>query len=369
MANSGNRCFANAVLQALLHAPPFLALLQDQLRADIGGGAWMGAHVQVQAHEHGHSHSHSHDHGSAEWAGQEHPLLRALLLLVDATSTDGTDGAAPAAVVDAVVDALLASTTAFHGHQQQDAEEFLTALLGQLGAELGRADAAPGTCEEWLEAGGQGRAVRTRQMSLAPAGTRSHPLTRLFGGTLRTSGGSRVVVEPFLVLPLAVTAATRSVEDALLLLARPERVPHAPGAPALRRQVLLGDLPALLVLQLKRFVLAPGGTRLLKLAHPLRAPARLLLPPACLHRAPPGGAAYALRAVVHHHGTALDAGHYTAQLATPAGFWAFDDDRPVRPEPVERVEHYSHTSYLLFYERVSGTEGVDGEGMMVKGGW
>jgi len=338
IVNSGNHCFANVVLQALLHSPPFFQLMQEQVRFLLR------------------------EDGCC-------PLLRSLVEFMDAA--EEVHGAPSNAhlvsseVIDNVLDSLLATTTTFAGYHQQDAEEFLTALLTQLSDELSALlqpedTAATAIDEEWLEAGPRKRAIRTRQISPAHANSRNHPFLRLFSGTLRTTlsrGGGRVVVEPFMVLPMAVTASTRTLEDALLLLAREECVRTADDCGFVRRQVLLADLPHLLIIQLKRFVM-PEGTdkqhRLHKVTHPFKAPISLTVPAQSMHKGSSAAGCsthYSLCAIIDHHGDSLNAGHYTAQLHTATGFWRFDDERPVRPESAEQVEQCSQTSYLLFYER------------------
>ena len=64
---------------------------------------------------------------------------------------------------------------------------------------------------------------------------------------------------------------------------------------------------------------------------------------------------YDLAAVVNHHGSGIDTGHYTAYCRnTVNGTWNLFNDVHVRP--VSALDVAASQAYLLFYERRIGTE-------------
>ncbi|KAJ6491863.1 hypothetical protein DFH09DRAFT_1208034, partial [Mycena vulgaris] len=142
------------------------------------------------------------------------------------------------------------------GGQQEDAEEFLGFLLDPLEEEL--LVLAPAGVEAqngWLEDGRKNRAIIvTRTIKEAES-----PISRIFGGkfrsTLRAAGQKdSVIIEAWRTLRLDIqrdAIHTHTIQDALSFIAHPQAV-HM-GAADASLQILLGALPPLLVLHVKRF--------------------------------------------------------------------------------------------------------------------
>lgn len=257
------------------------------------------------------------------------------------------------------------------GHQQ-DAEEFLGFLLaglhdecvsvmrsqGTLPASTAEAPLSPVSTTSgagdagWLEVGPKQKAAITRQ-SGDP--TTSSPLTRIFGGALRSELRvpglkNSVTLEPYQPLQLDIGSPNiNNITDALKGLTKPESLtgdfnsPRGPGTTA-TKQVFIESLPPILILHLKRFQYdSSGGTQ--KIWKRIGYPLDLEMPKEVFPPAKRGGFAvkgglprYRLTAVVYHHGKSAAGGHYTVDLLRQdRREWVRVDDtliRRIRPEDV-----------------------------------
>lgn len=224
--------------------------------------------------------------------------------------------------------------------------------------------------EGWMEVGQKGKTAFTRTTS-----TSDSPITKIFGGklrsVLRTPGAKdSVTLEPYQPLQLDIQPNNvLTIEDALLNLTVPETIPGvfspARGGPVdATKQVFIEHLPPVLILHLKRFlydevggvqknskevgygdVLEVGGEMV---SHAKRSE---------------GNVVYRLFGVVYHHGRYATGGHYTVDvLRQDSSSWIHFDDtlfNPVSTEHVGRKPNHSISSsvghdglaYLLFYRR------------------
>lgn len=351
IVNPGNRCYLNAVLQVLLHTRPFHNYLCRYLpRLELF---------------------------SSLLATGRYPLLAALQRFFGAFIEDDRMSvlamAVDASLVDGVFDALCGKTRRFSAtgfDEQEDAEEFLTALLDALGEELsdlrqhlpfalpfessvGLNVARMEDEGEWLEVGPKQRLSTTRTTPVAMT-----PLHVLFAGSFRSlyrvsATRPSITLEPFTVLPLALCddhgRAVHSVEEALAHVTRCERL-----ADRATKQLSFAALPPILVLQLKRFIHSgsSGGAH----AESLHKDTRSIAIPATMQLDTTHGTrptTFRLYAVINHHGASLHGGHYTAHVRGDANDWMlFDDERSVKkshdsgPSPLNTA-----TAYLLFYQR------------------
>jgi ubiquitin carboxyl-terminal hydrolase 10 len=121
-----------------------------------------------------------------------------------------------------------------------------------------------------------------------------------------------------------------------------------------QRQSLLLQLPAVLVLHLKRFTFDQHGPH--KVSKPIRFGEALKLRSTFLAASASycnGGRAgtpsYRLVAVVSHHGKSLNGGHYTCDVRSRDDEWCHCDDSNVRQVAV--VEVLRRQAYVLFYQR------------------
>ncbi|KAG0655586.1 hypothetical protein C6P46_000809 [Rhodotorula mucilaginosa] len=241
---------------------------------------------------------------------------------------------------------------------QEDAEEFLGFFLETLHEEIlklveieeaqeekrkGKGKAPIGVAEEgWEEVGSKGRVATTRTTA-----TKESPITRIFGGKLRSvlrcpGQKDSVTIEPFQRLQLDIQPDhVLSIEDALLHLTTPESLPDFMSSRGVRtqdasKQVFVDALPPVLLLHLKRFLYDEVGgvqksTKKVAYGTELTIDERVMSAPL---RAQVGkdGAKYELFGVVYHHGLQASGGHYTVAVRrgyqSPA--WLELDDTHMR---------------------------------------
>ena len=120
-----------------------------------------------------------------------------------------------------------------------------------------------------------------------------------------------------------------------------------------QRQSLLLQLPAVLVLHLKRFTFDRHGPH--KVSKPIRFGEALKLrstflaaSASCCNTGRAGTPSFRLVAVVSHHGQSLGRGHYTCDVRGQDE-WCHCDDSNVRPVTVAEV--LKRQAYVLFYQR------------------
>lgn len=380
LVNTGNMCFANAVLQALLHCAPFAALVA-RLGTGAGVGAGgaggllgaMGAFVREVGAERERDKDGREGRGSGSvgYGGSHGGGSKG-----KGRAEEEPVGEPEAFVPTGVYDALKGLKRFDHmrGGQQEDAEEFLGFFLDTLEEELlalvpapaGVAPPAPAVVEAeepqevqdgWLEVGRKNRAVVTRTIKAADS-----PISRLFGGkfrsTLRAPGQKdTVIVEDWRALRLDIQRdAVHTIQDALALLAAPQAV-QMRGADA-SQQILVAALPPVLVLHVKRFYYdaAAGVVKLGKrvtFGPELEIGGDVLAPNAPVRKP----VRYQLFAAVYHHGASAAGGHYTLDVQHATRGWVRIDDELVSDVRAEDVFGYGaereegRCAYLLFYRR------------------
>ncbi|KAJ7681639.1 hypothetical protein B0H17DRAFT_1075760 [Mycena rosella] len=256
-------CFANAVLQALVHCAPFAALV---VRLGAGAGAGQrpvggllgatGAFVrEFMEEKQGGKEANVNANGKE---GNGKGKGRAEREREREEEEEEREAFVPTGVYDA-----LKGTKRFdhmRGGHQEDAEEFLGFFLDTLEEEL-LALPAPTVVEAeepveaqdgWLEVGRKNRAVVTRTIKAAES-----PISRIFGGkfrsTLRAAGQKdSVIVEDWRALRLDIQRdAIHTIQDALAFIAHPQAVQM--GTVTASQQILIAALPPVLVLHVKRF--------------------------------------------------------------------------------------------------------------------
>lgn len=203
----------------------------------------------------------------------------------------------------------------------------------------------------WLEVGPRQKAAITR----SSGSTSSSPISKIFGGLLRSElrvPGLKpsITTEPYQPLQLDIGSPNiRTIIDALKGLTSQEKLQGDFNSPrgtdvGASKQVLIDELPPVLILHLKRFQFdATGGT--LKIAKKVGYPLDLEIPREVLSRQKVASLGkslprYKLFAVVYHHGKNASVGHYTADVRRQDGAqWIRIDDtkiEPIRAEDVTR---------------------------------
>lgn len=185
----------------------------------------------------------------------------------------------------------------------------------------------------WHEVGPKQKPAITRSSGTI---TTSSPITKIFGGTLRSELRvpglkNSVTLEPYQPLQLDIgSPQVHNIVDALKGLTRPEALqgdfksPKGPKVSA-TKQVFIETLPPVLILHLKRFQYdSNGGVQ--KIWKKIGYPLELELPKEVFSRQQQGKflghgglPKYRLIAVVYHHGKNASGGHYTVDVRRQDG--------------------------------------------------
>ncbi|KAJ0809939.1 putative ubiquitinyl hydrolase 1 [Helianthus annuus] len=347
LINSGNMCFLNATLQALLSCSPVVQLLQG-IRARI-----------------------------AQKTG--YPTLAAFGEFISefkmpagASSKDTMQTGRPFS--PAMFEVVLKNFTPdvpnnISGRpRQEDAQEFLSFVMHQMHDELlkleGQASNANGNGsslvssvedDDWETVGPKNKSAVTRTQNFAPSEVRA-----IFGGQLRSVVRARgnkdsATVQPFFLLHLDISHdGVANIEDALRLYSMPETLDEyrttsgKAGVVTARKSVNLQTLPKIMILHLKRFGYGTNGST--KLHKPVRFPLELLLSRDLLVSTATKDRKYTLIASVTHHGREASKGHYTADACYPNQQWFRFDDASVTAISTNKVLH--DQAYILFYKRL-----------------
>ncbi|GER43593.1 ubiquitin carboxyl-terminal hydrolase [Striga asiatica] len=349
LINSGNLCFLNATLQALLACSPFVQLLQGLRNRNI--------------------------------AKVHHPTLAALVDFIAEFDAVGGSITKKKDVSELEIgrpfspimfeEVLRKFTPDIFGSvsgrpRQEDAQEFLSFIMDQMHDELLKVEGQSyGTksslvCtsedDEWETVGPKNKSAVTRTQNFVPS-----ELDSIFDGQLRSVVNARgnkpsATVQPFRLLHLDIShEAIRTIEDALRFFSAPETLDeYRPsragkvGVVAARKSVHIQALPKILILHLKRFGYDAFGST--KLHKPIRFPLELVLSRNLLVSSTVEGRRYELVSTVTHHGKEASKGHYTADVRTAVGQWLRFDDAYVHAIGTNRVLH--DQAYVLFYKQL-----------------
>ncbi|KAH7107660.1 hypothetical protein BKA62DRAFT_684060 [Auriculariales sp. MPI-PUGE-AT-0066] len=404
LINSGNLCFANTILQALVYSPPFYKLF-----AELGRLAAPTSPAQTSNSSHATKPPTRVAVGSY-LGGPSTPLVDATVHFLSefapaAPNADASRSRSPAQSLESdpfiptyIYDALK-ETKRFdsmrRGHQE-DAEEFLGFYLDTLEEELlallasliptasgtgansaAQAKPEPQVVEEsasdagisedgWTEVGRRNRAVVVTSIKSTES-----PITRIFGGKFRSvlrtpgSGKDSVLVQDWNRLQLDIQPPhVVTISDALKQLTAPETVHVGPSSSTeASKQVQLDSLPNILVLHIKRFSYdptLPGGGGVVKNGKHVKFEPVLELSNELMSSARKSTSTpkYRLFAVVYHHGQSATGGHYTLDILHPAPghvndpWLRLDDDivQRIRPDDVFGQDgRDDKVAYLLLY--------------------
>lgn len=350
LINSGNLCFLNATLQALLSCSPFVELL-----------------VKLRIH-------------SISMA--EYPILAAFVgflsqfVVPSSTSSmkkDATSIEVGTPFIPAMFDTVLKKFTpdvhkSISGMaRQEDAQEFLSFVMDQMHGELLKLEGQSGSSgknsslvsseedEEWETVGPKNKSAVTRTQDFVPSN-----LSAIFGGQLRSLVKARgnkasATVQPFLVLHLDIShKAVHNIQDALRLFSAPETLEGyrttvgKVGVATARKSISIQTLPKMMILHLKRFGYGSYGST--KLHKPVQFPLELVISRDLLASSTTEGRQYQLVSTITHHGREASKGHYTADCRHLSGKWLRFDDASVTSVTTSKVLH--DQAYVLFYKQV-----------------
>ncbi|CBQ70684.1 related to ubiquitin carboxyl-terminal hydrolase 36 [Sporisorium reilianum SRZ2] len=306
LANYGNTCYMNSVMQSLIHTPPlaFALLTQDldALHGELGGKP----------------------NATFDAVTAMHAFTRASLM-----------GSKPTNAPKEFNRNLKAFAKPLRQGRQEDAHEYLRFLLEAL----------------------QQSCLARASKSLKPDDPirRTTFVQKMFGGKLRSRvtchscGHNSDTFDPFMDLSLEVRKGITSLTDAFRAFVAKD---HLTGSEKYKcdkckrkvdatKQFTIEAAPPALTVHLKRFT-AFGG----KVSRQINFDESLNIAPyLSVNRGP---ARYKLYAVVHHYGSGPNSGHYVASVRSPSGKWTRMDDSLVsemgRSGPLN-----DQSAYILFY--------------------
>ncbi|KAJ3683800.1 hypothetical protein LUZ60_014027 [Juncus effusus] len=350
LINTGNLCFLNASLQALLSCSPFVELLQDlrdqnipkvgypTLSAFVDFISYFDMPIESSVNMNG--------KGGIECGKSLNPLMFDSVLRTFTPNLPTGTSARP---------------------RQEDAQEFLSFVMDQMHNELLKLNNSGSERENkttvvsssddddgWETVGPKNKTAITRTQTFLPS-----KLTEIFGGQLKsvvkaTRIKASATVQPFLLLHLDIfPESVQNIEHALHLFSAPENLEgyrtntSKAGAVSARKSVTLQSLPRIMILHLMRF--SYGGQGSSKLHKKVLFPMQLSLSPKLISSSS-DRRKYELVATVTHHGREPSKGHYTTDAKYSNGQWIRYDDGSVRAVTSKEVlqEHV----YILFYKQV-----------------
>lgn len=349
LINTGNLCFLNATLQALLSCSPFVQLLQELRIRDIPkvGFPTLTAFSEFVC---------------------DFDMPTSSNLKKDAVETGRP-------FRPAMFEAVLKNFTpdvpnSISGRpRQEDAQEFLSFIMHQMHDELlkleGQSSGTNGFKtsvvssteeDEWETVGPKNKSAVTRTQSFIPS-----ELSDIFGGQLRSVVKARgnkasATVQPFLLLHLDIhLEVVRTIEDALHLFSAPENLEGyrtsaigKGGVVTAKKSVKIQTLSKIMILHLMRFSYGSQGSA--KLLKPVHFPLEFILSRELLVSSSTESRKYELVATVTHHGREPSKGHYTADVRHANGQWLRFDDASVTAIAMSKVLH--DQAYVLFYKQV-----------------
>ncbi|KAI4384639.1 hypothetical protein MLD38_002762 [Melastoma candidum] len=352
LVNSGNLCFLNATLQALISCTPFVQLLFELKQRGVpkAGFPTLTAFAEFISEFElpDGSGLKKKDGGPFETGRPLAPAMFAPVLKKFSPDVPYSTSGRP---------------------RQEDAQEFLSFIMDQMHDELlklggnfsmrdGGKISLVSTVEddEWETVGPKNKSAITRTQSFVPS-----ELSAIFGGQIRsvvkTKGNkASATVQPYLLLHLDIYPdAVQTIEDALRLFSAPETLegyrPSTSGKAGIvsaRKSIKIQTLSKILILHLMRFGYgSQGSTKLHKAVH---FPLEFILGREMLLSPFTEGRKYKLVATVTHLGREPSKGHYTADVLYPNDRWLRFDDASVTSIGINKVLH--DQAYVLFYMQV-----------------
>ncbi|KAL5543664.1 hypothetical protein UlMin_007448 [Ulmus minor] len=349
LINSGNLCFLNATLQALLSCSPFVQLLHELRNRDIPKAGFPTLTA------------------FAEFVSEFDMPSSSSLNKRDAVVVETGRSFIPTMFEGVLKKFTPDIQSGISGRpRQEDAQEFLSFMMDQMHDELLKLGGhsliiksslvSSTEDDEWETVGPKNKSAVTRTQSFVPS-----ELSDIFGGQLRSvvkAKGNRAsaTVQPYLLLHLDIhPEAVRTIEDALKLFSAPETLegyrPAAAGKAGVvtaSKAVKIQSLSKIMILHLMRFGYgSQGSTKLLK---PVLFPLELVLGRELLVSPTTEGRKYELVATITHHGREPSKGHYTADARHGNGQWLRFDDASVTAIGTAKVLH--DQAYVLVYKQL-----------------
>ncbi|KAK9125139.1 hypothetical protein Scep_013985 [Stephania cephalantha] len=316
LINSGNLCFLNATMQALLSCSPFVQLLQELRSRNVPkvGFPTLHAFAEFISEFDMPANSSSKKNGVAtlETGRPFSPIMFEPILKSFTPDVPNGISGRP---------------------RQEDAQEFLCFIMDQMHDELlkleghlsnisaGKLSLVSSLEDDgWETVGPKNKSAVTRTQSFLPS-----ELSAIFGGQLKSVVKARETLEGY--------RTAGAGKD---------------GVVSASKSVKIQTLSKIMILHLMRFGYGSQGST--KLHKPVRFPLELVLGRELLVSQSGEGRKYELVATITHHGREPSKGHYTADARYSDGRWLHYDDASVAAVGVNKVLH--EQAYVLFYKQV-----------------
>ncbi|RCK57523.1 Ubiquitin carboxyl-terminal hydrolase 3 [Candida viswanathii] len=370
LTNSGNICYMNSILQILLYCEPFNRLLKLIETKSIGT---LGVSPT--------------------------PLLDATITFFNQFQEDSKAPVSP----EDFYSSLTQQEKFAHlkWGQQEDAEEFLGYYIDGLNDEMLREIKLVSTSQvdkliqtysqehdsetasrfkfnvkstikrvkneeeeddgEWSQVNNKKNST-TNKVEVDPT-----PLKMIFGGQFKSvltipkqssSFQKSITLDPFQHVQLDISAAD-TIDDAFKHLNELENISYTNNNKEVqaKKQTFIEKLPNVLIIHLKRFsYLKDQEIGVEKLRKKIDYNHDLTIPKEVLASEPSSPIKYQLLAVVYHHGSSADAGHYTSDIHNAGVWWRIDDTfvKQIKNEEVLNAgtEENIKNAYILLYTRI-----------------
>ncbi|GMI16117.1 hypothetical protein TrLO_g4847 [Triparma laevis f. longispina] len=322
LRNLGNTCFLNSTLQCLAYSPVFSQCLLLPPSSNNSGNVKPASRITL--------------------------ILQNLLKTIHmSASNKHTTACNPSPLVSR----LRELSKNFKPHRQEDAHEFLIALLSHLQEAELKACGIDSRKSGWRDRMGLKRLDETSLVH------------RMFGGYLRSQilctrcGFKSNTYDPFLDLALDIssklitslkTALSHHTSTETLDSDNKYKCSGCNHQVCAKKQLTIFRPPLTLIVQLKRFRYSPfgfsrgGGS---KISKKIQYSSTLKLPLSDKRKC-----VYNLSSVLVHVGTSSSSGHYYSYVKSVGGKWFEMNDEYVRPCGEEQVLNV-RDAYLLFYTR------------------
>merc|ERR1719354_776028 len=392
LSNRSNWCFVNAILQALVACPPFFNMFKT-INQQFGVAGLIGTKTaMIQAILNFVKDFSPLEAKSRRLNGKGKNLKKEDISVAPCLE--------PASVYKMLLNLPQNDSFQVVEGRQEDAEEFLTCLLNGLSDEMteiikavpkdervggegveGHDDEAPGFVqdevdnsmedqEDWKEVSARGKPCVTRRVVSQDTTTKGTPIQNLAMGMCRSSlrcesGEISATLQPFFTLQLDIqNPDVKTLDEALLKNFDSEDIEGYKNQKTNQvvkatRSLNLEELPAILILHMKRFVYDAKTGGVQKTLKPVEFSADLEIPRTVLstetrNKFSQKERTYKLFAVVCHNGREATKGHYVTDIYHSGyGTWLHCDDALVTETGLESVLTPSQTStpYILFYRR------------------
>ncbi|MBW0538594.1 hypothetical protein O181_078309 [Austropuccinia psidii MF-1] len=373
LINNGNICFANAILQVLVHSPPFYnllnhldqilpLLLKSQNPLLMASLDFLKKFKSINPSQLSKSKIISNSNSSLNFTSN--------------SNLPQSDPFIPLSIWSATKN--YPKFNLMRSGQQQDAQEFLCLFLDTLDQEINSVinlhDSSLKsnhhhlfnnlTLNDWLEVGSKGKTTITRFVNSSAS-----PLSNLFDLKTRSilhrpNQKDSITIEPTNILQLSIEhPSILTIEDALAHFSKPDLISDMKTKNGRNltatKQVYLDSFPPILVLHLKRFNYNSLDCSVTKNHKQIKFKTHLQIPPSMTSpNSQIKNLNYTLFAALYHHGQNASGGHYTVSIKQISlNQWIYIDDTKIShiqpSQVINPSQHFNQTDHHLSHSHLN----------------